>query len=171
MFRRGALLLLATIAATAYRSRSTGSPQPIPEPLPTATATTTATPRPPDPGASAAVPRTLIVGGEHGLREVRREGTVVRVLSKTPARRPRFLPRGKDVLFYLRPAGEVRRLSLIVRRRGERRGRRSELRRKLGQARSTGPRPVVIFSGVSERTATTTTTTHSGGGGHVRAQS
>jgi len=60
-------------------------------------------------------PPTLIVANEDGLRELRYDGSEVRALSKTPARMPRFLPGGKDLLFYVRATGEIRKLSLETR--------------------------------------------------------
>lgn len=61
---------------------------------------------------SAAPPRgTLVVAGDPGVREVRFDGSVVRVLSRTPAWRPRLTPDGKEIFFYAREAGEIRRVA------------------------------------------------------------
>ncbi len=139
MTRRAARLFLATIALAACRNE----PAPLlpPEPPRTAVVRTAVAPSP-DAGSvdasttdagtadaaiavapeGAAAPsakaRTLIVGGEEGIREVGLDGKVIRTLTRTPAEWPRLLPGGREVIFYVRSwperhvEGEVRRLSL-----------------------------------------------------------
>lgn len=123
MSGRAAPLLLSTLTLAACRARP-GDPASGPAPAPpppvtmTAGAEAPAAASSPAPGRAEASARTLIVGGEQGLREVGYDGTVVRVLSKTPASRPRALPGGKELLFYARAAGE---LHLVSRETGKER--------------------------------------------------
>jgi hypothetical protein len=110
MIHRGTLTFLATIAVASCRPKSTGAPSPSPEPLPPASAASAEPPR--EATTTPGAPPTLVVADEHGVREVGYDGTVVRTLTKTPAQRPRFVPGGKDIVFYTRPQGELRRISL-----------------------------------------------------------
>jgi hypothetical protein len=97
---RLALALCALLAAACGRRESPRLHEPAP---------TTSLPNEP---AAAQPPRTLIVGGDGGLDEMRYDGTVVRTLSRTPARRPRRVDGGREVLFWARERGELRRVTL-----------------------------------------------------------
>lgn len=52
-----------------------------------------------------------MVGNESGIREVSYDGSTVRTLSSTSAQRLRLAADGRDVVFYVRASGELRRLS------------------------------------------------------------
>jgi hypothetical protein len=86
------------------------------KPAPTASAAVAAsTPASTPPAAPVAsgAPLRLVVAGDEGIREIAKTGTVIRVLSKTPAVHPRFLgPEHDNLVFYAPGTGEVRKLAL-----------------------------------------------------------
>src|SRR5262249_38682590 len=106
-------LLLAAIAILGC-SRGTSPSRPVDPAAASTPAPPQAVPSQAETPAAAtpSKPPTLIVGGEEGLRELRYDGSLVRALSKTPARRPRIMPSRKEVLFYVKASGEIRKLSL-----------------------------------------------------------
>jgi hypothetical protein len=112
---RSILLIFLVVAVTACRPKSTApspSPEPPADPPPATADASSDADASPVARSTAAKPRTLVVASERGIREVGYDGAVVRVLTSTPARRPRFVSGGREVLFYARSAGEIRRLSL-----------------------------------------------------------
>jgi hypothetical protein len=56
-------------------------------------------------------PPTLITANKRGVKEISLEGKVIRVLSKTPARFPRFLKGRKAIVFLSQRKAELRKLS------------------------------------------------------------
>lgn len=114
--RRPVFAAFVLIALSSGCSRGPTGPSTEPSNAPPkAAAGPTAAPAPNPPASAASAPPrpalpegTLVVGGPDGIVELGLDGSVKRILTKTPASAPRFAPGGRDVLFLARDKHELR---------------------------------------------------------------